>query len=354
MRPQINPKAKFFPTVGNPVPSSLNLCSIVGRASAQIGGSPTVHTASIWRTPHIGRGLVKALVVVCLFVPSTTSLTAQMDSKGALTGRVTDPSGAPVAFALVTATSIDTDQVRPAATGTDGTYRFSLPPGNYEMRFESAGYQTLEIPSARVNVTKAAVLDEELEADTQTNTTAARPQNPPPAPSPKPTAPSLEDLGISPTQATGNPQYQAMLDRRSHMLQVHQRLGLITTIPLLATIFTGPGAKGHHGLPGPASGRDLHAALGATTAGLYFSTAYFAIRAPKIPNTRTHGPIRVHKALAWIHGPGMVLTPILGAIAYSQLSNGQRIHGIAKYHSDVAYVTAAAYGAAIISVSVRF
>jgi hypothetical protein len=122
----------------------------------------------------------------------------------------------------------------------------------------------------------------------------------------------------------------------------------------VATVFTGPGAKGHHGMPGPASGRDLHAALGATTAGLYIATAYFAIRAPKIPDTRARGPIRFHKAMAWIHGPGMILTPILGAIAYSQLSNGERIHGIAKYHSDAAIVTAAAYGAAIISVSVKF
>ncbi|HEV2492660.1 MAG TPA: hypothetical protein VG204_06260 [Terriglobia bacterium] len=88
--------------------------------------------------------------------------------------------------------------------------------------------------------------------------------------------------------------------------------------------------------------------------GLYFSSAYFAIRAPKIPGTEVHGPIRLHKALAWIHGPGMILTPILGAIAYSQESRGEKVHGIAKYHSDVAYVTAAAYGAAIISVSIKF
>jgi len=118
------------------------------------------------------------------------------------------------------------------------------------------------------------------------------------------TEPSLADLGFSPTQTQGNPQYQAVLDKRSHMLQVYQRLGLITTAPLLATIITSPGAKGKHGNPGSASGRELHAVLGSTTVGLYFSSAYFAIRAPKIPDLQVHGPIRVHKALAWIHGPG--------------------------------------------------
>ena len=245
--------------------------------------------------------------------------------------------------------------MRPAAaTGTDGTYKFSLPSGNYHLRFESAGFKTLEIPSARVKVDKAAILDEELVADTQTNTTAAPPQNPPPAPSAKPTAPSLEDLGISPTEIKGSARDQARLDKRSHMLQIHQRLGLIAVAPLLASIITSSGAKGHHGMPGSASGRELHGVLGAATADLYFTSAYFAIRAPKIPDTQAHGPIRVHKALAWIHGPGMILTPILGAIAYSQESRGEKVHGIAKYHSDVAYVTAAAYGAAIISVSIKF
>ena len=51
---------------------------------------------------------------------------------------------------------------------------------------------------------------------------------------------------------------------------------------------------------------------------LYFTSAYFAIRAPSIKGTPTRGPIRVHKALAWIHGPGMILTPNLGALAYQQ------------------------------------
>jgi hypothetical protein len=83
-------------------------------------------------------------------------------------------------------------------------------------------------------------------------------------------------------------------------------------------------------------------------------SAYYAIRAPKIPGTEPRGQIRLHKALAWIHGPGMVLTPILGAIAFDQKSKGERVHGIASAHGAVAIVTAAAYGAAILSVSVKF
>jgi hypothetical protein len=165
--------------------------------------------------------------------------------------------------------------------------------------------------------------------------------------------PSLESLGFPPNEIQGNAQEQALLNKRSHMLQIHQKLGLLTTIPMVVAIITGPGAKGHHGLPGSPGGRELHAGLGILTTGMYFTSAYFAIRAPKIPDTKSYGLIRLHKALAWIHGPGMILTPILGAIAYSQLSNGERVHGIAKYHSWAAYTTAAAYGAAILTVTFK-
>ena len=83
-------------------------------------------------------------------------------------------------------------------------------------------------------------------------------------------------------------------------------------------------------------------------------SAYYAIRAPRIPGTETRGPIRLHKALAFIHGPGMILTPILGAMAFDEKSRGEKVHGIASAHGAVAIVTAAAYGAAILSVSIKF
>jgi hypothetical protein len=171
----------------------------------------------------------------------------------------------------------------------------------------------------------------------------------PPAADPAP--PTLEDLGLSPAQTQGSAQDQARLDKRSHMLKIHQRLGLITTIPLLATVISGSQAGGKST---SSTSRDLHAALGSVTAGLYLTTAYFSIFAPRVPGTVMRGPIRLHKALAWIHGPGMILTPILGAMAFDQRSRGEKVHGIANAHGAVAYVTAVAYGLAILSVSVRF
>ena len=58
-------------------------------------------------------------------------------------GTVTDRTGAPLAFAMVTTTSVDTGHMLPAATGLDGTYRFNLPPGNYRLSFEYPGYKVV-------------------------------------------------------------------------------------------------------------------------------------------------------------------------------------------------------------------
>ena len=50
----------------------------------------------------------------------------------------------------------------------------------------------------------------------------------------------------------------------------------------------------------------------------------------------------------------MIATPILGAMAFSQKNNGEKVHGVASAHGPVAIVTAGAFGAALLAVSVKF
>jgi hypothetical protein len=264
-----------------------------------------------------------------------------------------DSYGNPVANATVTVTSVDNGQARSATTGTDGSYRFDdLPLGNYRMKLEATGFQALEIPSATVDGTKPSVVDEKLQASAPTTIklTLEQQGNLPNAPSSS-TAPSLSDLGLTPEQTQGNPREQALLDKRTHMLKIHQRMGLITTIPLIATVVTSLNAGGKNT---STASRDLHTALGSLTGDLYGITAYYAIRAPRVPGTETRGPIRFHKVMAWIHGPGMIATPILGIMAFDQKNKGEKVHGIAQAHGPVAIVTAGAFGAALLSVSVKF
>ena len=171
-----------------------------------------------------------------------------------------------------------------------------------------------------------------------------------------PAEPNLSDLGFSKAQTQADPKLQALLERRTHMLKVHQTLGMLTLIPMAATLITGPmaKAKGRNGQPiqePTAANLDTHVALGGVTAAMYFSTAYFAIVAPKVPGETHKGPIKLHEALAFIHGPGMIATAALGAMAYNQENNGEKVHGIASAHGAVAAVTISAYAAAILAVS---
>jgi hypothetical protein len=50
----------------------------------------------------------------------------------------------------------------------------------------------------------------------------------------------------------------------------------------------------------------------------------------------------------------MILTPILGAMAFDQRSRGEHVHGIAGAHGLAAIVTTTAYAVSILSVSIKF
>src|ERR1035438_2266516 len=101
------------------------------------------------------------LAAVSLFVVLAPSLMAQTSATGALTGTVTDPTGAVVPNVTVTATNTDTGQVRAVMTGADGSYNFGLlSPGTYRVKFEATGFKGVEIPSVAVAVTETATLNQ--------------------------------------------------------------------------------------------------------------------------------------------------------------------------------------------------
>jgi Carboxypeptidase regulatory-like domain len=268
-----------------------------------------------------------ALCGVFLLFRFAVALDAQVTGSS-ISGAITSATGTAIANAKVTAKKISTSATTETQTDSSGHYSFAdIAPGEYELSVSAEAYSTNTI-----KVTLAAG------ANQITNVTLAG-------------VLSLEDLGISSEQAQGTTEMQQRLNKRSHMLMLHQRIGLIAAVPLIATVATSFGAGGRST---SSADRWTHLVLGAASGDLYFTSAYFAIRAPGVPGTKRRGPIRMHRALAWVHGPGMILTPILGAIAFDQKSKGERVHGIARLHGPVAVVTAAAYGAAIVSVSFKF
>jgi hypothetical protein len=238
-----------------------------------------------------------------------------------LSGTVTDPAGKAVSGSQISAKNTATGQTTETATDSAGRYEgLSLAPGDYEVSVAAPGFSTT-ITKLTITASGRQTVNLNLRALV-----------------------SLEDLGF--VQAQGSAADQALLDKRSHMLKLHQRYGLIATVPLVATVLTGGLATGTSTSSGS---RNLHAALGLTSFGLYSISAYYAIAAPRIAGTKTSGNTRWHKALAWVHGAGMILTPALGAMAYEQKKRGESVHGIASAHGGVAVATVAAYAAAMLT-----
>ena len=76
-------------------------------------------------------------------------------STGAIQGTVTDPQNAATPGARVTLTNLETATTSQTTTQTDGTFVFPLvAPGNYKIQVQAAGFETAELASVRVDVTK--------------------------------------------------------------------------------------------------------------------------------------------------------------------------------------------------------
>ena len=104
------------------------------------------------------RSLTVALSVA--FVLSTCSFLQGQSTYGAVTGSVTDPSGAAITDAQVTLTNLGTAEKRTQATGPDGLYTFvNLIPGNYKVEVEKSGFKHITRTPVVVEVQQSAKID---------------------------------------------------------------------------------------------------------------------------------------------------------------------------------------------------
>src|SRR6266849_9605079 len=79
---------------------------------------------------------------VSIFGAALAALPTQAQVAASVTGIVTDPSGAPISAATVTAKNLETAAVRTTTTDDAGRYLLlSLPVGEYEVRAAKAGFQ---------------------------------------------------------------------------------------------------------------------------------------------------------------------------------------------------------------------
>src|SRR5947209_1972043 len=92
-----------------------------------------------------------------------TSAMAQSSTTGSIEGTVTDPNGAAVKGATVTATSPNLITPQSATSGDDGRYLLSaLPPGIYKVTVEASGFGKFEKGDVSVNLGKTSTVDPQL------------------------------------------------------------------------------------------------------------------------------------------------------------------------------------------------
>src|SRR3989442_363656 len=90
---------------------------------------------------------------------------------GAINGKVTDATGGVMPGVTVTIASESMQGVRTAVTNEEGTYRFpAIPPGEYKITYELAGFSTVNREGIRVGLGFTATVNVELGVASLTET----------------------------------------------------------------------------------------------------------------------------------------------------------------------------------------
>src|SRR5215472_15718335 len=102
-------------------------------------------------------------ILALVFLLWVSPLPAQLPT-ATLLGTVTDPQGAVVAGATVTARNTETGFSRNLTTGSDGAYRFNaLPVGNYEVEVSHEGFNTETRKGLTLLVSQEIVVNMQLQ-----------------------------------------------------------------------------------------------------------------------------------------------------------------------------------------------
>lgn len=106
---------------------------------------------------------IVALIFAGLLAMSPTPSYAQ-EVSGGITGRITDPAGAAIAGASVTARDLERGTLWPTHSNEEGIYAFPrLPVGTYEVKIEAKGFKTFVQPKLLLEINQRARLDASME-----------------------------------------------------------------------------------------------------------------------------------------------------------------------------------------------
>jgi len=105
------------------------------------------------------------LIILCATIALLlTPALAQAPGTGAITGRLSDTSGAVIPNARVVITGDETSLARTVTSSPDGLFRAPLlPPGDYSLQIEEAGFKPVKLSSVHVAVSETTVLNVTLQ-----------------------------------------------------------------------------------------------------------------------------------------------------------------------------------------------
>ena len=135
------------------------------------------------------------------------------------------------------------------------------------------------------------------------------------------------------------------LDVRRTMLTMHQISGFVTLGAMVATVYYGQKYLNS----GLRSDRNMHQTFIPIAIGCYALTALLSVLSPPPMIRRDEtSTTTIHKALAWVHAAGMILTPILGAAINKR---GSPNSDQARFHQISAYITTSVFAASMIIIT---
>ncbi|MFZ0910261.1 MAG: carboxypeptidase regulatory-like domain-containing protein [Candidatus Acidiferrales bacterium] len=113
--------------------------------------------------------MIRALFCVLLFALIAPLATRAQNYNGSITGIVSDPSGASIAGATVTAINKGTNETYTASTSSLGAFAFEqLPLGNYEVHVTQGSFKEFVEQDVAVHVSTATVVNVTLQVGAQT------------------------------------------------------------------------------------------------------------------------------------------------------------------------------------------
>ncbi len=112
-------------------------------------------------------------ICLALIIPATSGLQHAwaQEVTASITGTVSDPSGAAVANANITATSVERGIAYTAVSNDSGLYRISqLPVGSYSLRAEKSGFSVASYPAFVLTLNQVARIDVAMKVGQTTET----------------------------------------------------------------------------------------------------------------------------------------------------------------------------------------